>query len=86
MGAVRGGCQVVVLLGNVVAAFVTRLVVSGGGGLAVAQGVRLVTGFVTGNESGDERLAAPVSVTDQGVTLASTVDNVPGIVLDPVAD
>lgn len=50
------------------------LLVIGGGGWALAQGVRYVTGYLTGNQTGVERLVEPVSVTDQGLTL--TVDNV----------
>lgn len=51
-------------------AVLVALLVIGGGGVAVTLGVRSVTGYVTGNEAGVERLVAPVSVTDQGLTLA----------------
>jgi hypothetical protein len=55
-------------------AILVVLLVVGGGGWAVAQGVRYATGYLTGNETGVERLVQSASVTDQGLTLA--VDSV----------
>lgn len=54
----------------VAVAVLVVLLVLGGGGLAVTLGVRYVTGVLTGNEAGVERLVAPVQTTDQGLTLA----------------
>jgi hypothetical protein len=51
-------------------AILVVLLLIGGGGVAVTLGVRYVTGYVTGNESGVERLVQPASATDQGLTLA----------------
>lgn len=53
----------------VAVAVVVALLVLGGGGLVVTLGVRYVTGYVTGNETGVERLTAPLQSTDQGLTL-----------------
>jgi hypothetical protein len=58
----------------VAVAVVVVLLVMGVGGWGLAQGVRHVAGWVSGDEEGTERLAAPVSVTDQGLTLS--VDSV----------
>lgn len=46
----------------------------GGTGYAVTAGVRYATGYVTGNESGVERLAAPVATEANGMILS--VDSV----------
>lgn len=53
---------------------VVVILVLGFGGVAAAAGVRYLTGWITGNEPGVERLVAPISVTSGGVTL--TVDGV----------
>ena len=45
------------------------LLVIGGGGLALTHGVATVSSFITGNQTGTERLAEPVTQTEQGVTL-----------------
>lgn len=50
------------------------VLVIGGGGLALAYGVGTLTSFVTGNQSGTERLLAPVTQEAQGV--AATVESV----------
>ena len=55
-------------------ALVVGVVVLGGGGWAVAAGVSYVTGVVTGNEDGVERLVQPVSSEASGLSI--TVDSV----------
>lgn len=49
-------------------AVVVAVLLIGGGGIAIAYGVATVTAFITGNQTGVERLTAEVSVDDQGVT------------------
>jgi hypothetical protein len=46
----------------------------GVGGWGVAQGVRYVVGYITGNEPGTERLIKPVSASAGGLTI--TVESV----------
>ena len=63
---------------SVAAAGVVVLVVIGGGGFAITEAVRYVTGVITGNEEGVERLVQPVSVNEQGLTLAvESVEHTP---------
>lgn len=50
------------------------ILVVGGGGIAVAYGARALTTFVTGNETGELRLSAPVADEADGVT--TTVSSV----------
>jgi hypothetical protein len=56
------------------AVLLIALVVIGGGGWALAQGVRYGVGYVTGNESGTEQLLRPV--TGHAGDLALTVESV----------
>ena len=55
-------------------AVLIAVLVIGVGGFAVTQGVRYVVGYITGNESGTERLIQPVRASASGLTL--TVESV----------
>ena len=50
-----------------VAVLVSVLLI-GGGGIAIAYGVATATAFITGNQTGTDRLAGEVTVEDQGVS------------------
>jgi hypothetical protein len=50
------------------------VLVIGVGGWAITEGVRYAVGYITGNESGTERLRRPASATADGLTL--TVESV----------
>ena len=52
----------------VVVAVVVSVLLIGGGGIAIAYGVATATAFITGNQTGTERLAGEVTVEDQGVS------------------
>jgi len=69
-GGTRTKRRVPVLVGVLVA-----VLLIGGGGVAVAYGVATVTAFITGNQTGPDRLVGgPVTVDTQGV--ATTVHRV----------
>jgi hypothetical protein len=53
---------------------VVAVLVIGGGGWAVTQGVRYAVGYITGNEPGTERLIRQASGSTDGLTL--TVESV----------
>ncbi len=55
-------------------ALLTALLVIGAGGLAVTEGIRYAVGYISGNETGTERLVQPASATARGV--AVTVQSV----------
>ena len=52
----------------VVVAVVVSVLLIGGGGIAIAYGVATATAFITGNQTGTERLVGEVTVDDQGVS------------------
>ena len=62
-GAVRRGTPLPL-------AIAIAVLVIGGGGWAVAKGVRYGVGYVTGNEPGKERLTRQAQATEDGLTLA----------------
>ena len=51
-----------------VVAVVVSVLLIGGGGIAIAYGVATATAFITGNQTGTERLVGEVTVDDQGVS------------------
>jgi hypothetical protein len=51
------------------AGILVAVLIIGGGGLALAYGIGTLTSFVTGNQSGTERLVTPVAQEAQGVTV-----------------
>ncbi|MCU1418078.1 MAG: domain containing protein [Schumannella sp.] len=60
------------------AGLLLTVVVIGGLGFAAAAGVGYLSGFITGNESGAERLAAPVTADFDGVSVTvSSVSHTP---------
>ncbi len=59
---------------SVVIAIIVVLLGVGVGGFALTAGVEYVGGYLTGNESGEDRLIKPVAATGAGVTV--TVQNV----------
>ncbi|WP_350278241.1 FHA domain-containing protein [Kribbella sp. HUAS MG21] len=59
---------------SVIVAIVVVLVGVGVGGFALTAGTEYVGGYLTGNESGEDRLIKPVSRTASGITI--TVENV----------
>jgi pSer/pThr/pTyr-binding forkhead associated (FHA) protein len=52
------------------AGIAVAVLIIGGGGLALAYGVGMVSSYVTGNQSGTERLTATVALEASGVTTA----------------
>ena len=52
----------------VVVAVVVSVLLIGGGGIAIAYGVATATAFITGNQTGTDRLVGEVTVDDQGVS------------------
>ena len=52
----------------VLVAVVVTVLLIGGGGVAIAYGVATATAFITGNQTGPDRLTAEVTVEDQGVS------------------
>ena len=52
----------------VLVAVVVTVLLIGGGGVAIAYGVATATAFITGNQTGTDRLTAEVAVEDQGVS------------------
>ncbi len=54
---------------SLTAALLTVLLVIGVGGFVVTWGVQYAVGYVTGNESGEDRLAAPAAASAAGLTL-----------------
>ncbi len=59
---------------SVVVAIAAVLVGVGIGGFAITSGAEYAAGYLSGNESGEDRLIKPVSKTTAGLTI--TVDNV----------
>ncbi len=51
-----------------VVAVVVSVLLIGGGGIAIAYGVATATAFITGNQTGTDRLVGEVTVEDQGVS------------------
>ena len=62
----------------VLVAVVVTVLLIGGGGVAIAYGVATATAFITGNQTGTDRLTAEVTVEDRGVsTTVHRVEHTP---------